>query len=38
MKENRMKEMLESIAQRNVPEKINIWPQIAAQVERKNFM
>ena len=38
MKENRMKEMLESIAQRNVPENINIWPQIAAKVERRDFM
>jgi hypothetical protein len=38
MKENRLKEMLESIAQRNVPETINIWPQIAPKVERKNFM
>jgi hypothetical protein len=38
MKENRMKEVLQSIAQRNVPEDTNIWPQIAANVERKNFM
>jgi hypothetical protein len=38
MKEKRMKEMLESIAQRNVPETINIWPQIAPKVERKDFM
>jgi hypothetical protein len=38
MKEKRMKEMLESIAQRNIPETINIWPQIAAKVERKDFM
>lgn len=38
MKENRMKDVLESIAQRNVPEDINIWPQIAANVERKSFM
>ena len=38
MKENRMKDVLESIAQRNVPEDINIWPQIAAKVERKSFM
>jgi hypothetical protein len=38
MKENRMKEMLESIAQRDVPENINIWPQVAAKVERKDFM
>jgi len=38
MKENRMKDALESIAQRDVPEDINIWPQIAAKVERKDFM
>jgi hypothetical protein len=38
MKENRMKDMLESIAQRDVPENINIWPHIAAKVERKDFM
>lgn len=38
MKENRMKAVLESIAQRNVPEDVNLWPQIAARVERKNFM
>jgi hypothetical protein len=38
MKDNRMKDALETIAQRNVPENINIWPQIAAKVERKDFM
>lgn len=38
MKEKRMKDVLEAIAQRNVPENINIWPQIAAQAERKDFM
>jgi hypothetical protein len=38
MKEKHMKDALESIAQRNVPENTNIWPQIAAKVERKNFM
>jgi hypothetical protein len=38
MKENRMKDVLESITQRNVPEDVNIWPEIAAKLERKNFM
>lgn len=38
MKEKRMKDVLESIAQRNVPDNTNIWPQIVAQAERKNFM
>ena len=38
MNENRMKDALESIAQRDVPENINIWPQIAEKVERKDFM
>ena len=38
MKENQMKDVLESIAQRNVPENIDIWPQIAAKIERQDFM
>jgi len=38
MKGNQMKAVLDSIAQRDIPENINIWPQIAAKVERKNFM
>jgi hypothetical protein len=38
MKENRIKDVFESIAQRDVQEDVNIWPQIAAKVERKNFM
>jgi hypothetical protein len=38
MKEKRIKDVLESIAQQNVPENTNIWPRIAAKVERKNFM
>jgi hypothetical protein len=38
MKEKKMKDVLESIAQRNVPDTINIWPQIAAKTERHNMM
>lgn len=38
MKEKKMKDVLESIAHRNVPETIDLWPQIAANIERKNFM
>jgi hypothetical protein len=38
MKDNRMKYILESIARRNVPEDINLMPQIAAQIGRKSFM
>jgi hypothetical protein len=38
MKEKRVKDVLESIAQRDVPENVNIWPQVAAKVERKDFM
>lgn len=35
MKENRMKAVFESIAQRDVPADANLWPRIAAKVERK---
>jgi hypothetical protein len=38
MKEKQIKDVLESIAQRDVPENLNIWPQISAKVERKDFM
>jgi hypothetical protein len=38
MKENRIKDVFESIAQRDVQEDVNLWPQIAAKVERRNFM
>ena len=38
MKENRMRAVLESIARRDVPVEEDLWPRIAARVERKNFM
>lgn len=38
MRENRMKAVLESLAQRDVPASVNLWPRIAQRVERKNFM
>jgi len=39
MKEDRMKDALESIARRDVPENINLWPRIAAGFdERKSFI
>jgi hypothetical protein len=38
MKANRMKAMLESIAQRDVPAGKNLWPRIATKIEERNFM
>ena len=38
MKDTRVKHALENIAQRDVPEDINLMPQIAARLERKSFM
>ena len=36
MKQNRMKDVLEFVAQRDVPASENLWPRIAAKVERKS--
>jgi len=39
MKENRMKDALENIARRGVPEDVNLWPRIAVEFdERKSLM
>jgi hypothetical protein len=38
MKEDRMKDVLGFIAQREVPDEMNLWPQIAERVERKTVM
>ncbi len=38
MKGIRMKAALELIAQRDVPDNVNLWARIAERVERKNFM
>ena len=39
MKNNRMKDALENIALRGVPENTNLWPRIAASIhDRKSFM
>ena len=39
MKNKRMKDTLESIACRDIPENINLWPRIAARLdERKSLM
>jgi len=38
MKDNRMKDALENIARRGVPENTNVWPGISARLERKSFM
>lgn len=38
MNENRLKDALESIARRGVPEDVNLMPYIAARLERKSFM
>ena len=35
MNEKRLKDRLENIARRGVPENINLWPNISARVERK---
>ena len=38
MKDDRMKDALEAIARRGVPENTNLWPNISARVERKSLM
>ena len=38
MNEKRMKDALESIARRGVPENTNLWPELAARLERKSPM
>lgn len=38
MKENRIKSALESLAHRNIPNEVNLWPRIAKRVERKSLM
>ncbi|MBI2758632.1 MAG: hypothetical protein HYX49_08115 [Chloroflexi bacterium] len=38
MKANRMKDALESIARRGVPDDINLWPRIESRLERKSLM
>lgn len=38
MNEKRMKDALEAIARRGVPEKTNLWPNISARLERKSLM
>ncbi len=38
MKEKRMKAVLEAITQRDVPADNNLWPHIAARIEKRNFM
>jgi hypothetical protein len=35
MKDNRMKDALENLARRGVPESTNLWPNISARLERK---
>lgn len=38
MNDIRMKDALESIARRGVPENINLWPAISSRLERKSLM
>lgn len=38
MKENHMKDVLESIAQRDVPDDVNLMPAIASRLERRSLM
>jgi hypothetical protein len=38
MKDKRMKDALEAIARRGVPENTNLWPSISARLERKSWM
>ena len=38
MKANRMKDGLEAIARRGVPENTNLWPELSAKLERKSPM
>lgn len=37
MKDNRMKDALENIARRGVPENTNLWPRIEARLEKRIF-
>jgi hypothetical protein len=37
MKNNRMKDALENIARRGIPENTNIWPRLSARLERKSL-
>ena len=37
MKEDRMKDALEKIAERGVPQNTNLWPRIATRLEKKSF-
>src|SRR5512134_162777 len=38
MNDNRMKDVLEKIAHRGIPENTNLWPNISARIERKSPM
>ena len=38
MNEKRMKDALENIARRGIPENTHLWPRISAQLERKSPM
>jgi hypothetical protein len=38
MNDKRMKDALENIARRGVPENTNLWPELAAKLERKSLM
>ncbi len=38
MNRERMKDVLESIARRGVPEETNLWPKLSARLERKSLM
>src|SRR5574341_416970 len=38
MNEKRMKDVLESIARRGIPENTDLWPNISARLERKSLM
>src|SRR5512139_2923119 len=38
MKDHRMKQTLENIARRGIPEDTNLWPALSARLERKSPM
>ena len=38
MNDDRMKDSLENIARRGVPENINLWPNVSARLERKSLI
>ena len=38
MKENRMKDVLDSVAHREVPDSLDLWPRVLERVEKRNFM